>query len=398
MITRTLAIACAAVLESLRSRVAPVVALMLVSAVPLVSLLFGDESSRAWMTRNSIVEGLSLLLPLVAVILGAFALKPAVTSGWSLLPARRVEQFLGMAAAGGVMLAAGALLFALGGLAMSLVLDESLVETEFAESVTVRGADSGEEIRAGHDDALSWANPRYGEALYFDAAPRGPELRGTIEYEQIYWYTDAPPSQRQPVEVFVMDTDGRRAAETRLQSRKRVEFSAGVNGDAASIIVVPTDPVFVIGARAESLRLEVARRSPAWSVAALLAVSLGAALMSFLFVISVRARATPATAALAGLLLITALTLLPSLAPARQMAGDRRADMQRTQRTTSALRQVGNELEHLPQLVPGLTFDEFLSGHTVPAQAWLQGMTRFGAGLLFLVPGALLYTRRQIAK
>jgi hypothetical protein len=146
------------------------------------------------------------------------------------------------------------------------------------------------------------------------------------------------------------------------------------------------------------MRFELGQSAPLASLLGLTALSLGGALLCLFVVLAIRALSTSATAALAGMLLLAALTLLPSLAPTESMARDLRRDLGGEKEQEGVLKALEAELTALPQLFPDRYYDEFLSARVVPGGAVADGLARFGIGLLVLAPGAWLFTRRQISK
>lgn len=399
MISRVLAIARAALLEALRARLAPLLALVLLLAVPALALLFGESAdTRAWLTRSITSEGLRVVFPLAAILGGGFLLKPALKRGWSVLPARRSEYFLGAALAGGGVLVMAAGLFALGGVLANQWLDGDLTVTRSPDAISKqRVKDGALQTAAGQADATTWANPAYGEELVLPLPARaGETLKGTVEF-QLVWTAEAPPRDRAPVAVWLQNGSVRTPLATTVQSRYRVQFE-GAWPESGSLVVQPTDPVLIVGASPDRVRLELERASPWGSVARLFMLSCGAALLCLLLVLLVRSLATAPTAVLAGLLLFSTLTLLPSLAPTTKMARDRRAALERAGEKSTLVEQLEARATSLPELFPSGLFDEFLAARVVPAEAWSAAAWRLLAGLALLPAGAALFRLRQIAK
>jgi hypothetical protein len=399
MTLRVLAIARAGLLEALRARLAPLAALALLLAVPALALLFGESAdTRAWLTRSITSEGLRVVFPLAAILGGGFLLKPALKRGWSVLPARRGEYFLGAALAGSAVLLLAAGLFALGGALAGQWLDGDLTVTRSPDSISKQRVKDGElQTAAGQADATTWANPAYGEELVLPLPESASDtLMGTLEF-QLVWTAEAPPRDRAPVAVWLQAGGARTPLATIVQSRYRVRFEGDWPG-AGSLVVQPTDPVLIVGTSPDRVRLELERASPWGSVARLFVLSCCAALLCLALVLLVRSLATAPTAVLAGLLLFSTLTLLPSLAPTNQMARDRRAALERAGAKSTLVEQLEAKATSLPELFPSGLFDEFLAARVVPADAWPEAAWRLLAGLALMPLGAALFRRRQIAK
>jgi hypothetical protein len=273
MIGRVLAISRTALIEALRARLTPVAALALLAAVPLLALLFSEDAdTRAWLTRSITAEGLRVVLPLAAIIGGGFLLKPAVKRGWTVLPARRAEYFVGAALAGAIVLALGAGLFAVGGVAANSWFDRELTVTASSSGISKqRGTGADREVTPTTGEA-TWADPRHGEELVLDVPTGlGRSLRGTVEFQMI-WTAEAPPRDRSPVAIWLQSDAGRHQLETTVQSRYRVEFAGDYAGEG-TLIVQPTDPVLIVGTTPEKVRIELEQVGPVGSVARLLALS-----------------------------------------------------------------------------------------------------------------------------
>lgn len=399
MTLRVLAIARAGLLEALRARLAPLAALALLLAVPALALLFGESAdTRAWLTRSITSEGLRVVFPLAAILGGGFLLKPALKRGWSVLPARRGEYFLGAALAGSAVLLLAAGLFALGGALAGQWLDGDLTVTRSPDSISKQRVKDGElQTAAGQADATTWANPAYGEELVLPLPESASDtLMGTLEF-QLVWTAEAPPRDRAPVALWLQAGGARTPLATIVQSRYRVRFEGDWPG-AGSLVVQPTDPVLIVGTSPDRVRLELERASPWGSVARLFVLSCCAALLCLALVLLVRSLATAPTAVLAGLLLFSTLTLLPSLAPTNQMARDRRAALERAGAKSTLVEQLEAKATSLPELFPSGLFDEFLAARVVPADAWPEAAWRLLAGLALMPLGAALFRLRQIAK
>ena len=84
------------------------------------------------------------MLPLAAIVGGGFLLKPTVKRGWTVLPARRGEYFLGAALAGCVVVLIAACLFTGGGYIANLAMGKYLTVTSSPESIQKRRLHEGE--------------------------------------------------------------------------------------------------------------------------------------------------------------------------------------------------------------------------------------------------------------
>lgn len=394
---RALAIAGVTLREVLRSRLTPLAALALVMAAPGLAWAFGDDApTRDWLSRMLPVEGLRVLLPLAAITGGAFLLQPALKRGYALLPARRLEWFAGTVLAGAALVAASAGLFAIGGRISNATFGSDFVQTSGPASLEMARLRNGTtevlEIKPGQSLA---ANPMRGE--WFRAGlPTGQVIAGEIEFVPI-WTAEASPRQGSPVALWAEGPDGRAPLELKVESRRRVSFR-GERSGATHLVIEPVDPTLLIGLSDRMVRFQTGTGGSSASLLALVALSAGATLLCFCVVLAVRALSTAPTAALAGLLLLATLTLLPSAAGAPGMARARRADVEGATRERSLLERASDELADLPQLFPDRHFDEYLAGRVVAAGAWSDGLLRLCGGLLVLLPGAWLFSRRQIAK
>lgn len=394
---RALVIAGVTLHESIRSRLTPLLALLVLLAAPVLAWWFGDDApTREWLSRMLPVEGLRVLLPLAAITGGAFLLRPALKRGYALLPARRAEWFAGTVLAGAALVLATAGLFAAGAWISNALYGGELAQTQGPTSLHIaRGQGNTLELLEVAPGQSMAANPGRGE--WFRAGvPHAAELAGEIEFVPI-WTQELSPRQGSPVAVWAEGPAGRTPVELSVESRRRVSFRAAANG-ATHIVIQPIDPALLIGTSSRMIRFNTGQVGAAPSLFAMLALSAGATLLCLCVVLAVRALATAPTAALAGMLLLAALTLLPSAAGAPGMARARRADLEGAARQRSLVERAEQELSQLPQLFPDRHFDEYLAGRAVPGSAWGDGLLRLGAGLLILLPGAWLFTRRQVAK
>ena len=399
MIRRTLAIAGAGFMEVVRARLAPLIGLVLIATVPLSALLLGeDAATRAWLVRSVTVEGLRVLLPLGAIVGGGFLLKPALKRGWTILPARRAEYFFGTALAGTLVLVLSSALFAGGGVIGNLAFGNDLTVTRQGIEINKQRLKDGNTLYAeGNGASYTWANPNYGEELLVELpAQESSELSGTVEF-RLVWTAEGAPRDRTPVDVFVIDDDGRRELESEVLSRYRLRFSGQADGPA-QLVITPTDPVLIVGTKPDQVRVEIAQAGATGSIVRIWFLCVAAALLCLGLVFVVRALSTPPTAVLAGLLLLAVLTMLPNLTTASAMSRDRRAQVERAEPSASLADRLEDELKAIPQLYPDAVFDEFLSARVTPGQAWVEGLWRLLAGLILIPVGAVLFRMRQIAK
>ncbi|MBK9974187.1 MAG: hypothetical protein IPP14_05385 [Planctomycetes bacterium] len=407
MIARATAIACATLLQQARSSLARLVAALLVACVPVGAWLMGqDAASRAWAARTLAAEGLRFVLPLAAVIGGAFALRPSMKQGWALLPARRMEWFFGAALAGAILALGSVALFAGGAwLAGASIGDAALLVIPRRAALAVGGSQSPNEAA---QTARRWAAVRGKETrLTFEfESPQTTSLRGEIDYELI-WTQEAPPARGVPFDVLVFAGDASQAlasqagskCEVRALSRRRAAFEiAATPPGRCTVLIVPNDPTLAVGVREHDVVIEAGQTSQVASLALLALVALAAALLCMAVTLGFRALTTAPTAALAGLLLLASLTLLPGITSAGQMAADRRASVESEGGQSDPWAELENSLANLPPLLPAGDFETYLHGRTVDADVAASALWRALAALALLPLGALLFGRRQIAR
>lgn len=408
MIARILAIAAATLRESTRSAVARLAALLLLLCVPVMAWLVGDdEGGRVWAARTFTVEGLRLILPLAAVVGGAFLLRPGMKRGWALLPARRGEWFAGAALAGLCMILLSTALFLTGAAIATAALGDSsrVVVPMRATAVSGGGVSPAED----QEIARRWVSTSSvdRELSFKFERPATDRIRGEIEYELV-WTQEAPPGRSVPFSVTASSTPppatpGRRInasdhykdGTVRALSRRRAAFEVDLPlGEDLAIDVSPIDPSLVVGIRLGDVIIEAGHSSPLPSILWLALVAIAAAALCMAVSLWFRSWSTAPTAALAGLLLLAALTLLPGITPTGQMAADRRAAVEADK---DALKTLESTVARLPELLPTLPFDTYLRGRevepTLGDTAW-----RALAALLLLPLGAITFRRRQIAK
>jgi len=392
VIARVLAIAAATLRENARSAVARVAALMILICVPAMAWLIGDdEPGRVWAARTVTVEGLRLILPLAAVVGGAFLLRPNLKRGWALLPARRGEWFIGAALAGLCMILLSTALFLAGAFAVGAGDDSQLVRPQGATSV----ANLPEQIRSSlgkHGRVWAGTGRLQSLAFNFDRPPTD-VFEGEIDFE-LAWTEQAPPARGVP---FAVQAVGETTvqAEVRSLSRRRAAFSGPLpKGANIKLVVTPTDPTLLVGIAESDIFVQAGKVSPVASMLALALLAIAASALCMAVSLWFRAWATAPTAALAGVLLLAALTLLPGIAPTGQMAADRRAAVDNDK---DAMQRLESAATSLPELLPGNGFDNYLRGRevesTLPAVVW-----RIGIALALLPLGAITFRRRQIAK
>lgn len=395
MLLRTLAIWLAATLEPLRSPLAWLGLLSLTACVPLIVLVFGEgeASARAWLARSIVVEGLRWLLPLGALAGAAFAIRPSLRSGWAALPARRAEWFVAISAASFCLMFVCALCFVLGGtLALAALgeagnLERSREAASFSHTARAQGGET----------AFIW--PGTTETLEFEFANQGlPEtLKGTFEFE-IAWTRESAPQRDVPFSVTLV---GERTVEatTRVEARRRASFEAPNPGGAAfKVLCRATDPALTVGMKRVSCRLEDSRPGPLATLAWLLILSLAGAALCASLALCVRSLATAPTSALAGILLLASLTLLPALSPGDFASRKRRQDVERqAESEASTLQQLAALASRLPRLMEPADFERFLAGRAATGEDAKGALLRLLMAAALLPAGALLFGRRQIA-
>ncbi|MBE7491042.1 MAG: hypothetical protein HS108_04710 [Planctomycetes bacterium] len=396
MIVRVLAIAAATLRESTRSAPVRLAALLLLLCVPVMAWLVGDgEDGRVWAARTFTVEGLRLVLPLAAAVGGAFVLRPAARAGWALLPARRGEWFAGAALAGLGMILLSTALFVSGAVVMAPGESARVVRPVRATGLV---AAPGTATGAASPADRHWADPNKGQALTFAfVRPDTAQLAGEVEFELV-WTQEAAPARGVPFDVYVLAPGSEAArvkAEARSLSRRRASFSAAMPaGDALHVQLVPNDPVLIVGVAEQGIFLDGGRVSPLPGILWLALLAVAAAALCMAVSLWFRSWSTAPTAALAGLLLLAALTLLPGIAPTGRMAADRRAAVESDK---DAMQVLESAAAQLPELLPSAAFDAYLRGREVvptPGEAARRGLI----ALALLPLGAVTFRRRQIAR
>lgn len=405
MIARVLAIAAATLRESTRSAVARLAALLLLVCVPVMAWLVGeDEGGRVWAARTFTVEGLRLILPLAAVVGGAFLLRPNLKRGWATLPAQRGEWFAGAALAGLCMILVSTMLFVCGAFV------DMAASRPTANLLQVHRPLSmwlGSTQQEGHQSQQDWCWAAYSKGEYIMIEFPRPEGKGfyaEIEYELV-WTQEAPPMRDVPFRAEFFDKrayhePGARPGfiysdEVRALSRRRASIRADVSrGSELWLRIVPTDPSLIVGVRPSGVVLSANSVNPYASTLRLTLLAIAASVLCMAVSLWFRTWSTAPTAALAGLLLLAALTLLPGIAPTGQMAADRRADVEADK---DALKTLESTVARLPELLPALPFDTYLRGREVDST--LADAAWRGLIALALLPlGAITFRRRQIAK
>jgi hypothetical protein len=254
----------------------------------------------------------------------------------------------------------------------------------------------GERMAApGREEGLTWANPATRDALILSLPDGLPAtLRGRLEY-RIAWTGAGAPGTRGPVSLSLYADGSVHPVEVLSESQTRIAFRADDAPPGSRLVVHAVDPVFVVGTSPEMLRLQTGTGHAGLSVLTLLLLGFGGALLCACTVLVFRARTTAPTAVMAGLLLLASLTLLPGLVPSDAMARHRRAAMDAAE-ATSRMPAAADLLHHVPRLYPEEPFAEISAGRVVPARAAADGALRALIGLVLLVPGAWLFTRRNI--
>ncbi|MCC6463970.1 MAG: hypothetical protein IT463_01370 [Planctomycetes bacterium] len=393
MMRRVLALAGAMVREAVRSRATLLLALALLLAVPL-AVAAGEAGSQAWLGRLVTVEALRTVLPLAVVTGSAFLLRPGLKRGWVVLPARRGEWYTATAlAALGIVTAALALL--VGGALLA-----AAWQGDSAQLRQARGAASLHGPRGAVTGAeRAWAEPRPGQELVFEfaGAEPGETLTGELEFE-LAWTQAAPPSRATPLRLFVSG-DKEHEAEVRSEARRRVSFRApNPGGKVLRLRVMPADPVLLVGARLSDLRVTAGHSGHAGSLLLLGLLSLGACACGLAVVLFTRTLATAPTAALAGVLALASLTLLPATGGTGAMARERRVSVEQAgAEEPGTLERAQQVLAALPELVPAAPCDEYLRGYTGRSGGAADGAWRLFVGLALLPLGWLTFSRRQLA-
>lgn len=393
MMRRLLALAGAMVREAARSRATLLLALALLLLVPVSVALAEDGPSRAWLGRLLTVEGIRSVLPLAVVTGAAFLLRPGLKRGWVVLPARRGEWYTATALAALAMVTAALVLF-LGGAWVASAWQGEAAQLRLArEAVALhgpRGAATGTE--------RAWAEPRGGQELVFDlpADGFGESLSGELEFE-LAWTQQAPPSRATPLRLFVVGAR-EHEADVRSEARRRVSFRApNPGGSTLRVRVLPADPVLLVGARRADLRVTAGHAGHTASLLQLGLLSLGACACGLAVVLFTRTLATAPTAALAGVLALACLTLLPATGSTGAMARERRASVEQgSAEEPGTLERAQAALSGLPELVPTSPCDEYLRGYA-GADAAADGLWRLVIGLALLPLGWLTFSRRQLA-
>lgn len=394
MIARVLAIAAATLRESTRSATARLAALLLLVCVPLMAWLVGDdEGGRVWAARTFTVEGLRLILPLAAVVGGAFLLRPNLKRGWATLPAQRGEWFAGAALAGLCMILLSTALFLSG----AFVAASGAQVVRPVPSSGLAGVPGTATMMMSRADR-HWADPNKGQTLTFAfARPDTDQLAGEVEFELV-WTQEAAPARGVPFDAYVF-AQGNQAArakvEVRSLSRRQASFTGPMPaGESLHVQLVPNDPVLIVGVAESGIHLNGGEVSALPSILGLALLAIAAAALCMAVSLWFRSWSTAPTAALAGLLLLAALTLLPGIAPTGQMAADRRAAVEADK---DAMKSLESAAAKLPELLPAAAFDTYLRGREV--ESTLGDTAWRGLIALALLPlGAITFRRRQIAK
>ncbi|KAA0218578.1 hypothetical protein EDM80_00160 [bacterium] len=395
MLRRTLALWLAATLEPLRSPLAWLGLLSLAACVPLLVLVFGEGEApaRAWLARSIVVEVLRWLLPLGALAGAAFAIRPSLRSGWAALPARRAEWFFAVSAASFCLMFVCALCF-VAGAALSLAalgeagnLEQSREAASFTHTARAQGGET----------VFIW--PGTAETLEFEFVNAGlpPDIKGAFEFE-IAWTRASAPERDVPFSVTLV---GERTVEaaTRVEARRRASFAApNPGGESFKVLCRATDPALTVGMKRASCRIEGSRPGPLASLGWLLMLSLAGAALCASVALCVRALATAPTAALAGLLLLVALTLLPALSPGDFASRKRRQDVERqAESEASTLQQLAVLASRLPRLMEPADFERFMAGRAAGGEDARGALLRLLIAAGLLPAGALMFGRRQIA-
>ena len=401
MIVRIVALAWVALKQAAVARPGAWIAALGVFVAPCLLLLTtGDDLERAWMLRGTLAEGLRLGLPVAVIAAGAYLLRPGAGQGWASLPARRAEWFVAVGVAGGLLTLVTAALLALGvvfagavfGLATRL--DRTTGAVEF---YLEKGTGNDRQVARPDGTGFVLVPPGRGGALVFEFEhdPAREVVEGAMEFEVALTGRSAP-SPDSPVRVVIEGESGDVDARTTVHARRRISFSApNPGGNRLRVLCTAIDPSLAVGARPDAVRLTV-EHAPAWPRVLWLAIlGCAASLLPGAVVLAVRALSTAPTAALAGLLLLATLTLLPALSPGSEMARDRRAATGE-QADEDWTQSAGRTLSSLPALYPQQPFDSYLKGKIDAGADMSTALVRLALGVLIVGAGAVLFTRRQM--
>ncbi|MCC6573122.1 MAG: hypothetical protein IT462_04955 [Planctomycetes bacterium] len=394
---RVLTITRAALAETFRSPTALLSALGLLALVPVLTFLGGqDEGARVWLSRTLLVEGLRLALPLGACLGGAWLLRVTMKRGWATLPARRGEWFAGAALAGIALMTLAAAFLAAGALAAATLIGSSALAVQTATPKVLR-SHGQRPVTAGPGQRM-WLATKANERLVFEFAKESSrEVEGVIAFEMALT-GDGAPGRDIPFTVQVGDSlDDLVDAPLHAEARKRASFIARGRAGATMVVLTPRDPAVLVGVYPDSCRLVIHREHPALSALWLALQGLAAGALCLALVMFVRARSTAPTAALAGLLLFSALTLLPGMSGAGStMFRDKQAAFERTQaKETGGKKLLVSFIAALPPLCPAEGFEAYIDGRTVEG-GLIDALWRALAALALLPLGALIFARRQI--
>jgi hypothetical protein len=378
-------------IELLRSPASIPGALILLLAIPAAVLFVAESDENAlWMSRFMFVEATRALIPLLTIMGAAFLLRPRMARGWSTLPARRSEWLLACSVtAFTIVLVVNALLFAGSMLAQSMVdADTQLQVTVNASQVDAIRKDGSR--RAGKPASYSWMNPNYQEVLEFNVDP-GNKLDATIHFEAALSNVQAPLGGV-PFVAYGLGENSSSTALTVTTAGRRKAIVSG-EGKFSRVQLKANDPGLIVGVTAEDIHIATDVQSSLLSMLAIFALSLAGTLLLVSGVYAFRSLSTAPTAALAGLFLFSAMTLLPSLAPTTAMAKARASAMMQSDENSTDL----SALEHIPQIFPAHAFDEFLAGR-VSGPVIGDALLRATMSFPLLLAGALLFRRRELAK
>lgn len=381
--------------EAARSPLAWLGLLALLVATSAISQGFGGEeaASRAWLARSLTTEGLRLLLPLAAIMGAAYIIRPSIKRGWSILPVRRGEWFLGSALACFAFVALGALVIAASGaLACGVIGDAAKVEQlRYADDMRYVGPRALEGERP-----FLLAGPEHLE-FKFDSEGVGETVSGKLDFE-IAWTMAQAPGQGVPLEI-TLKGEREVKAQSRAQARRKATFSAPhPGGKTITVFARAIDPALSVGLKRDGCRLVLGRESAAPSLFWISLTAMCAALLCAGLTLCVRALSTAPTAALAGALLLASLTLLPALAPGDAAAQARRRDVEGESRDErSATQALAETLSALPPLNEPRNFERVLAGEAADDKDMLSALARLGAAMALLAMGAALFGRREIS-
>lgn len=401
MLQRVFVIFLTALLEAARSPLAWVGGILLLVVIPVATHLVGGSETetgvRVWLCRSLISEGLRWLLPIAAFTASAYLIRPSLKRGWAILPARRSEWFIASSLAVFVATAFATVLLSAGGAVASMALgDASLLDvTRLARTLDRRGSRS--DLRASDQDRLFvFPNGRETLVFEFDAEGLGEVLRGKLQFE-IGWMGEIAPEKTTPLEVRLIG-DRTVTAITHVEARRRATFEAeNPGGRTIRVECRGIDPALSVGMKRDECRLLVRREDALPSFLWLALGGLGGALLCASVTLGVRSLATAPTAALAGALVFSALTLLPALAGGDLPARKRREAVEGARPIDrSTAQSLAETLSEMPALIEPRNFERLMAGEAAGSDDADSALLRLLLAAGLLPVGAILFGRREV--